>query len=119
MRTVFQSKCLSRVDPRRRADSQSQSLWSKRIARESSSSAVPIASPATQESRPEGRLTCEMDKDQLKMAPTVALVEPSLTVQLLGPAALIVAVGVQLKVHPPKATPVWAGAVKVTVVPMG
>ena len=43
------------------------------------------------------------------------------TVQVLGPAAVegLGIIDVQLDDQPPKFTPVWAGAVKVTVVPMG
>jgi hypothetical protein len=59
------------------------------------------------------------DDQLLKIAPTDTLEElllPSVTVQLFGPVALTGAVFVQLNDHPPKATPFWAGAVKVTVV---
>jgi hypothetical protein len=53
----------------------------------------------------------------LKIAPTVSLVV-NVTVQLLGPAAVIGPVFAQLDDHPPNAAPV-AGAVNVTVVPTG
>jgi len=53
----------------------------------------------------------------LKIAPTVSLVV-KVTVQLLGPAAEMVPIRVQLDDHPAKAAPV-AGAVNVTVVPTG
>jgi hypothetical protein len=42
----------------------------------------------------------------------------NVTVQLFGPAAVIVPMFVQLEDHPPKAAPV-AGAVNVTAVPTG
>jgi hypothetical protein len=56
------------------------------------------------------------------MAPTEsfeALPVPSVIVQEFGPAAVTVPVPVQFEDHPPNATPVLAGAVKVTVVPTG
>ena len=53
------------------------------------------------------------------MAPTLALVVPNTILQLLGPAAVMGAVGVQLKVHPPNAAPAWAGVVRITVEPIG
>jgi hypothetical protein len=55
----------------------------------------------------------------LKIAPTVASLFDKLTVQVLGPVAEIVPVFVQLEDQPPKETPVRAGAVRVTMVPMG
>jgi hypothetical protein len=52
------------------------------------------------------------------MAPTVSSVV-NVTVQLLGPVAVTVPMFEQLEDHPPKETPFWAGAVKVTEVPRG
>lgn len=51
----------------------------------------------------------------MKIAPTVSLVV-NVTVQVFGPAVVMVPVFAQFDDHPPKAAPV-AGAVKVTVVP--
>jgi hypothetical protein len=55
----------------------------------------------------------------LKMAPTVASVVDNVIVQLLGPSGLRAGTLEQFEDHPPNLTPVWAGAVKVTVVFMG
>jgi hypothetical protein len=40
-------------------------------------------------------------------------------VQVLGPVEVTVPCARQLEDHPPKETPDWAGAVKVTTVPRG
>ena len=53
---------------------------------------------------------------QLKIAPTVASLLDKLIVQVLGPVGVIVPVFMQLEDHPPKATPLRVGAVRVTVV---
>jgi hypothetical protein len=60
----------------------------------------------------------------LKIAPTDTLEveevsDPSVTVHEFGPAAVTGAVSVQFQDHPPKATPAWAGAVKVILEPRG
>ena len=50
----------------------------------------------------------------MKIAPTVASTVVKLIVQVLGPLAVMTPVFVQFEDHPPKLTPVCAGAVNVT-----